>query len=144
MFKALYPNLIPEKQTQYSAGFDIRSRAKVVVPPRSIETVKTGVFIANDSEDWYALKDNHFILMTLRSSLAKKGLTMANGVGIIDMDYGDEIQVMLYNTTTDYVTIQRHERIAQLIVIEHLPYLQGVYHKESERVGGFGSTGRIA
>lgn len=80
-----------------------------------------------------------------RSGLgAKHGLTMAQGVGVIDADYRGELIVWLLNTSNEEHTIQRGDRIAQLV-------LQPVYHAIVEAVdslsdterggGGFGHTG---
>ena len=86
-------------------------------------------------------------LVCARSGLAvKQGITLSNGVGVIDSDYRGEIQVGLVNLSqTDY-TIQPGERIAQLMI---LPVVQAAFAQaeqldETNRgEGGFGSTGRL-
>ena len=80
-----------------------------------------------------------FYLLAARSSLAyKRGLLLANGVGIIDYDYKDEVKVMLYNSKGYDEYIDAGERIAQLIPLQYLPLFPTL---DNERVGGFGSTG---
>ncbi len=59
---------------------------------------------------------DHFLMIAARSSTHKKGLMMANGVGIIDPDYSgneDEVKVAYYNFTDAAVIIEKGERIAQ-------------------------------
>ena len=85
-------------------------------------------------------------LVYARSGLAcKRGLAPANKVGVIDADYRGEIMVSLYNQSSVPQTIEKGERIAQLVF---LPAPQAVF-EESEvltdttrAAGGFGSTGR--
>lgn len=80
-----------------------------------------------------------------RSGLAlKKGLALANGVGTIDADYRGEVGVIVVNLGSEPVTIERGERIAQLVVapvvraaFEPAPELNGT----ARGAGGFGSTG---
>lgn len=122
------------RQTKNSAGADLAASVEVVIPPQAITLVATGVWL-NTQHD---IK-NLFYLLAARSSLAyKKGLLLANGVGIIDGDYKDEIKVMLYNSTSESVTIEAGERIAQLIPTTYLPLFPSL---DNERSGGFGSTG---
>ncbi len=81
-----------------------------------------------------------------RSGLgAKQGLTVAQGVGVIDPDYTGEIFVMLLNTSGKEKTLRRGERMAQLVF---QPFFRAVCTEASalehtERGdGGFGHTGR--
>lgn len=75
----------------------------------------------------------------------KKGLVLANGVGVIDEDYIDEIGVILHNTSNDIIIVHHGDRIAQGEVVELSDYrdiqetTEELSHK-SDRVGGFGST----
>jgi dUTP pyrophosphatase len=122
------------RQTKNSAGADLAASVEVVIPPQSIVLVPTGEWL-NTQHDI----QNLFYLLAARSSLAyKKGLLLANGVGIIDGDYKDEVKVMLYNSTSEPVTIEAGERIAQLIPTTYLPLFPSL---DNERNGGFGSTG---
>lgn len=81
-----------------------------------------------------------------RSGLgAVRGLTVAQGVGLIDPDYRGEIIIFLLNTGAETYTVQAGERIAQLVF---QPYIPVVFNKvntlaATERgVGGFGHTGK--
>ena len=122
------------RQTKNSAGADLSASVDVVIPPQAIILVPTGEWLDTGVDI-----DGLFYLLAARSSLAyKKGLLLANGVGIIDADYKDEIKVMLYNSTDNPVLIQRGERIAQLIPTTYLALYPSL---EQERDGGFGSTG---
>lgn len=71
-----------------------------------------------------------------RSGLgAKHGLTVAQGVGVIDADYRGEIVVWLLNTSQQEHTVQRGDRIAQLV-------LQPVFHAQVQAVHALGETSR--
>lgn len=81
-----------------------------------------------------------------RSGLgARDGLTVAQGVGVIDPDYTGEILVMLLNTSGEERRLKRGERMAQLIF---QPYVRPVWQEVPELAatrrgaGGFGHTGR--
>jgi dUTP pyrophosphatase len=80
-----------------------------------------------------------------RSGLAmQKGVTVLNAPGLIDSGYRGELKVLLINHGAEAVSIERGERIAQLVIqtvaqvrlveVEHLP-------DSSRGAGGFGSTG---
>jgi dUTP pyrophosphatase len=90
----------------------------------------------------------------LRSSLGKKGLILPNGVGIIDLDYKDEIKMIIHNPIQGNViifpdteikyhemySIKKGDKIAQITLLEHKAQMFGI-ETENERSGGFGSTG---
>lgn len=85
-------------------------------------------------------------LVCARSGLAvKHGLTLSNGVGVIDSDYRGEIQVGLVNLSSEAYTIQPGERIAQLMIlpVARADFSEAQTLDETPRgAGGFGSTGR--
>lgn len=75
----------------------------------------------------------------------KHGISLSNGVGVIDSDYRGEICVGLINTSSEDYTIQPGERIAQLVLAPVIPAqpVEVDSLDETERgEGGFGSTGR--
>jgi dUTP pyrophosphatase len=81
-----------------------------------------------------------------RSGLAiRDGLTVVNAPGTIDADYRGEIKVLLINLGKRPVTIERGDRIAQLVVA---PVIRVEFHETIDLAdtdrgdGGFGSTGR--
>ena len=108
------------------------------IPPRSIRLVGTGLVIA--------VPEGHFLGIFARSSTPlKRGLMVANGVGVIDADYcgpDDEIKIQVLNITDAPVMVARGDRLAQGIV---LPCPKIEWEEVSEMTvptrGGFGSTG---
>lgn len=82
-----------------------------------------------------------------RSGMAlKKGLIVSNQPGTVDNDYRGEIGVILYNSTPFLVTVQRGERIAQIVPIkvENLEVeIAQVVTMTARGEGGFGSTGTL-
>jgi len=129
---------LPVPATGGAAGFDLAAAQEVVIPPHQVRLVGTGLVIA--------VPDGHFLGIFARSSTPlKRGLMVANGVGVVDADYcgpADEIKVQVLNFTDETVTVGRGERIAQGIVLP-APAVQ--WEEVAEMVkpsrGGFGSTG---
>ena len=129
---------LPEPATARAAGFDLAAAADMEIPPRSIRLVGTGLVIA--------VPDGYFLGIFARSSTPlKRGLMVANGVGVIDADYcgpDDEIKIQVLNITDAPVTVVRGDRLAQGIV---LPCPKVEWEEVSEMNvatrGGFGSTG---
>jgi len=74
----------------------------------------------------------------------KRGLGIPNAPGTVDSDFPDEWRVIVRNTTEHPVGITHGERIAQMVLhrYEVLPFVAGQVGVSSERMGGFGSTGR--
>lgn len=129
---------LPQAATGRSAGFDLASAVDIEIPPRSIRLVGTGLVIA--------VPDGYFLGIFARSSTPlKRGLMVANGVGVIDADYcgpSDEIKIQLLNFTDAPVHIKRGDRLAQGIVLPS-PQIEWAEVTEIEEPtrGGFGSTG---
>ena len=80
-----------------------------------------------------------------RSGLAlRKGLALANGVGTIDSDYRGEVGVLVVNLGTEPVTLERGDRVAQLVIA---PVARAAFEPAGALAasargdGGFGSTG---
>jgi len=89
---------------------------------------------------------NYSIRLHPRSGLSlKKGLILANCEGIVDVDYQEEVFVLLTNVSKMHATIRRGDRVAQAEVVCNEPYEITIVNKRpekhSERAGGFGSTG---
>ena len=128
---------LPTYGTEGAAALDCYAREEVTIAPKEI-----GYAFLN-----FAMKlpEGHFALLVARSSLHKRGLMFMNGVGVLDEDYRgdeDEPRAILYNFTDAPITVQKGDRIAQLIV---LPY-DKVSWKEVDSLGeksrgGLGSTG---
>lgn len=129
---------LPKYGTGESAGFDMASNADITVPVGQVVKIPTGLVIE--------APHGHFLLVAARSSLpAKKGLTLANGIGVVDRDYSgpnDEISIMVYNFTQSPVEVKKGERIAQgvFLPVEQAQW-EVVDELRKEDRGGFGSTG---
>lgn len=111
----------------------------VTIPAGERCVVPTGIAIALPDS-------NHVALLFARSGLGiKKGLCLANGVGVIDSDYRGEIRVGLANISGEDYTVMPGDRIAQLmiapVVCPQVTFVDEL--DETERgTGGLGSTGR--
>jgi dUTP pyrophosphatase len=137
--KRLDPGVgLPEPATAGAAGFDLASAVDLEIPPRSICLVGTGLVIA--------VPNGYFLGIFARSSTPlKRGLMVANGVGVVDADYcgpGDEIKIQVLNVTDAPVLVKRGDRLAQGIVLPS-PRIgwQEVTEMSVPTRGGFGSTG---
>ncbi len=132
---------VPTRATDGSAGYDLRADIKEpqTLRPGEIAAVPTGVAIALPDKNYVAV-------VCARSGLAiKHGISLANGVGIIDSDYRGELKVGLINLGANDFVIEPNERIAQMLIMPVLtPELKVCDDiSETERgAGGFGSTGR--
>lgn len=128
---------LPEYKTSGAAGFDLAARVAQVIPPRSIAYVPLNVAIEPP--------EGYFVLLAARSSLHKKGLMSANGIGIIDRDYSgndDEYTAVLYNYTDNDVHVEAGDRLMQGVFIPcaQVEWME-VDDMQNESRGGFGTTG---
>ena len=133
----------PTVATPGSAGLDLRADIvpeSLTIEPGARVPVPTGIAIEIETPGIAG-----FIYS--RSGLgAKHGLTVAQGVGVVDPDYRGEIVVWLLNTAQTPKTIARHERIAQLILAPIVtPVITPVEELGDTRrgSGGFGHTGTV-
>ena len=144
LFKKLKENaIIPKRATSGSAGLDLCAciDSPLEIKPGEIVKIPTGLATQYVGEEAVAL------LIYARSSLATKhGLTLANCVGVVDLDYRGEIIVAMINQGKESYTVSPDERIAQLVVT---PVLM-VETEEAEELsqtsrgeGGFGSTNKF-
>ena len=144
MFKVVNGGQLPTRGSKYSACVDLYANADITIGAGETVLIPLGVCIDLDDD---SLKSNHYLQLMLRSSLSKE-LIIANGVGVIDFDYKDEIMIRVHRPI-DYVTfhneaysntfITKGQRVAQITLLEHKGYLFGI-DTEDERNGGFGST----
>jgi len=111
----------------------------VTIAPGKLAALPTGIAISLPSPDYVAL-------VFARSGLGvRHGISLSNGVGVIDSDYRGEISVGLCNLSDAPYTIQPGDRIAQLCFMPVCRALFQVCEKldQTERgAGGFGSTGK--
>jgi len=130
---------MPAYQTAGAAALDLSAfiSEPVTVSPGERAMVPTGIAVE--------LPEGCAALVLARSGLAcRRGLTMMNGVGLIDRDYRGEILVCLYNGGRDPVTVQDGDRIAQLMIVPAVVCAAREAETLSETArgaGGFGSTG---
>ncbi|MGN1037638.1 MAG: dUTP diphosphatase [Ruminococcus sp.] len=132
--------VIPERATEYSAGADLFACIENPITIKKGETVKIPTGISAESED-----KNIMLAVFARSGLASKfGISLANGVGIIDSDYRGEIAVPLINLGSSDFIVEKNMRIAQLVAIPVIfpEIVQTDSLSDTQRgSGGFGSTG---
>jgi dUTP pyrophosphatase len=130
---------LPEYMSDQAAGMDLPAAltGPLEIAPGEIVLIPTGLKMA--------IPDGHEGQIRPRSGLAvKKGLTVINAPGTIDADYRGEVKVALINLGRQPVSIQRGERVAQLIIA---PVIQAALEPVSELPisqrgeGGFGHTG---
>lgn len=128
---------LPEYKTEGAAAFDLTARIEVVVPSKELRYVPLNVAVETPP--------GCFLMLVARSSTHKKGLWMANGLGIGDADFSgdnDEYKAVYYNFTDKPVVIEKGERIAQGLIVgrEKVEWQEVDVMKHSTR-GGFGTTG---
>jgi len=130
--------LVPSYQTPGSAGFDLAASEDVTIAPGQVALVPTGLVVG--------IPAGYFLGIFARSSTPiKRGLMVANGVGVVDSDYSgpaDEVKVQVLNFTQAPVTVKAGDRIAQGVVLAfaRVSFAEGATSVASR--GGFGSTGR--
>ncbi len=131
---------LPNYGTPGSAGLDLRAAliSPLELKPGQTELIPTGLAI-------YINNPQYCATILPRSGLGhKKGLVLGNLVGLIDSDYQGPLMISAWNRSTNPVTIEPMERIAQLVF---LPVIQASlsvvdeFEQSTRGMGGFGSTG---
>ncbi len=132
---------MPKYQSEFSAGADLCAciDEPITISPHQRALIPAGIAIEMERSGFGA-----FIFA--RSGLAsKKGICLANSVGVVDSDYRGEIKIALLNTSEDAYTVEPFERIAQLVImpVEIAEFECADSLSETARAdGGFGSTGK--
>jgi dUTP pyrophosphatase len=134
----LQPSIpLPAYATPGSAAFDLAAVEDVEIGPRQIALVGTGLVIA--------VPAGYFLGIFARSSTPlKRGLMVANGVGVLDSDYcgpTDELKIQLLNVTDTSITVKAGDRLAQGIVLQAPRVEFDEAPASGPSRGGFGSTG---
>ena len=134
---------LPVRKTKYSAGYDVEAAEDCIIPafkPGQTPTlVKTGIKA-------YMQGDEYLMLCNRSSNPKKKGLVLANGVGIVDADYysnpdnDGHIMFAFFNIKDVDIEIKKGEAIGQAIFQKFLATDDDA--AEGERTGGFGSTNK--
>lgn len=158
---------LPEYQTKKAAGADFFAAEDTVIPSfwNPIATILKSISPSTCSEEYKkdkkklfaptlvhtgvkaVMEDNQVLYIYNRSSNLKKlGLIFVNSVGVIDVDYYNnldndgEIMFAFYNLLPWDVTIKAGDRIGQGEFTQFMRPTVGLRIKDQERVGGFGST----
>ena len=130
---------LPSYATPGAAGCDLRAavEAPLTLAPGGRALVPTGIAIA--------VPEGYEGQVRMRSGLAlKKGLILPNAPGTVDSDYRGEVRVIVANLGAEPVTIERGDRIAQLVIapVARARFERADALPETGRGGGgFGSTG---
>ena len=130
--------IIPTYGSENAAGMDMYSIDTVTIEPGQTVLVHTGICME--------IPDGYYGALYPRSGIAtKRGLRLANCVGVIDSDYRGEIIAALYNDSVVPQEVREGDRIAQLII---QPYLNVEFEEADELSdtergsGGFGHSGQ--
>ena len=134
---------LPVRSTKNSAGYDVEAAEDCIIPafkPGQKPTlVKTGIKA-------YMESDEVLILANRSSNPGKKGLILANSIGVVDSDYYENpdndghIMYAFFNFKAEDVEIKKGERIGQAIFQKYLVTDNDI--AQGERTGGFGSTNK--
>lgn len=149
---------LPKRSTKNSAGYDFRAAETVLIPsiwgfvlraivqkftPNMVPYYIKPVLVPTGVKAYFE-KDEVLKLYNRSSNPFKRGLILANSVGIIDSDYYNnedndgEIMFAFYNFFPFDVTIEAGEKIGQGVFSKFL--LIDDDTATAERKGGFGST----
>lgn len=130
---------LPEYATEKSAGLDLKANISEPVVLKPMERVLI------PTELYMAVPDGYTLLICSRSGLAiKSGIQVLNAPGVIDCDYRSSIGVILINLSNTPYVINPGDRIAQgiLVKFEQIEWNEVKTLDETDRKGGFGSTGK--
>ena len=169
-YKVYHDSVLPKNSTTHAACFDIYAYLPLNESIKSYTSQNTELQISccsqiSDSPLYieilplsriliptgiiFDIPEGYSVRLHARSGMAlKEGLVLANSEGIVDSDYTDQTYIILTNISMNRVKIYHAQRIAQGELVKSLDYsIEQCYHKpsvaESNRTGGFGSTGTI-
>lgn len=134
---------LPVRKTKYSAGYDVEAAEDIIIPSfkngQKPTLVKTGLKV-------YMQDDEVVILANRSSNPGKKGLVLANSIGVIDKDYYENLDndghfmFAFWNFKNEDIEIKKGECIGQAIFQKY--YVADNDSSTQERLGGFGSTNK--
>lgn len=129
---------LPAYETGGAAAFDLAAAEDVTIAAGQVALVPTGLVI-EVPQGW-------FLGIFARSSTPlKRGLMVANGVGVVDADYcgpADEVKVAVLNFTARPVEVKAGDRLAQGILLQAPRVVwEEATELAAESRGGFGATG---
>ena len=132
---------LPKRSTKNSAGYDVEAAEDTIIPSfkkgQKPTLIKTGLKA-------YMQEDEVLILANRSSNPGKKGLILANSIGVVDSDYygnpdnDGHIMYAYYNIKEEDIEIKKGERIGQAIFQKYL--VADDDEAGVDRSGGFGST----
>ena len=132
---------LPVRKTKFSAGYDVEAAEDCIIPSfkkgMKPTLVKTGIKA-------YMADDEVLIIANRSSNPGKKGLILANSIGVIDKDYygnpdnDGHIMYAFYNIKEEDIEIKKGDAIGQAIFQKYLVTDDDV--AAGDRTGGFGST----
>lgn len=132
---------LPIRKTKYSAGYDFECAEDTLIPAKN----KIPVLIPTGIKAY--MKDDEVLYIFNRSSNPKKkGLILANSVGVIDKDYYENpnndghIMFAFFNNKDEDIIIKKGEAIGQGIFQRYL--IIDNDNAIGNRLGGFGSTNK--
>ena len=133
---------LPERKTKFSAGYDIEAAEDITIPSfkkgMAPTLIKTGLKA-------YMQDDEALFLYNRSSNPKKRGLILANSVGVVDKDYygnpdnDGHIMFAFYNIKDEDILVKKGECIGQGIFQKYL--LVDNDAANGTRMSGFGSTG---
>lgn len=135
---------VPKRKTDGSAGFDLQmvlkesNRPDLIIMPGVCKIIETGISI-------YIGDKSTAGVVSVRSSLGKKGVSLSNAIGIIDSDYQGQILLLLYNWSESQIVINDLDRVGQIVFHKiETPTFEIVndFVQTERGEGGFGSTGK--
>lgn len=132
---------VPEYKTIGASGADVHAHLseKMILKAGKSALVPTGLF--------FEIPFGFEIQVRPRSGLAlKNGIMVTNSPGTIDADYRGELQIILFNSSSQDFEINPHDRIAQIVICPVIQgeFVQGELSDTQRGIGGFGSTGVVS
>ena len=134
---------LPERKKKYSAGYDVEAAEDCIIKPYEFGNkptlIKTGIKA-------YMKEDEYLMLCNRSSNPFKKGLVMANSIGIIDADYygnpdnDGAFMYAFYNFFDKDIEIKKGDIIGQAIFCKYK--VTDSDSADGKRMGGFGSTNK--
>ena len=135
---------LPTRKTKFAAAYDVEAAEDVIIPSfkKGIKPtiVKTGIKA-------YMQDDEVLILADRSSNPGKKGIVLANSIGVIDKDYygnssnDGHIMFAFFNITNEDIQIKKGDCIGQCMFKKYLLADDDI-SSDIQRIGGFGSTGK--
>ena len=139
MITVSYIGQKPTQGSELAAGYDVRSNATVIIQPSSPMPITVTTKIQQP--------EGYCSLLMPRSSICnKQSLILLNSIGLIDNDFLGELTFNFWNLSKVPVTIEKGERIGQLMFLAQTTaeFVEVDEFAETKRGDkGFGSSGKF-